>query len=112
MLAPMLSQKASRFTESVIRGMSIEARRHGAVNLGQGSPDFSAPAEIKEAAGRAIQADINQYAITWGAKPLGKRLRKTPPGTADWTRPRRDHRDLRLDRSDDVRNDGGDQPWR
>ena len=33
-------------------------------------PDFPAPAEIKDAACRAIQADINQYAITWGAKPL------------------------------------------
>ncbi len=70
MLAPLLSQKASRFTESVIRGMSIEARKYGAVNLAQGMPDFPAPAEIKDAACRAIQSDINQYAITWGAKPL------------------------------------------
>ena len=67
---PLLSQKASRFTESVIRGMSIEARRHGAINLAQGMPDFPAPAEIKDAACRAIQDDINQYAITWGATDL------------------------------------------
>ncbi|MDB5350733.1 MAG: aspartate/tyrosine/aromatic aminotransferase [Planctomycetota bacterium] len=70
MLGPLLSHKASRFTESVIRGMSIEARRYNAVNLAQGMPDFPAPAEIKDAACRAIQADINQYAITWGAAPL------------------------------------------
>ena len=70
MLAPLLSQKSSRFTESVIRGMSIEAAKHGAVNLAQGMPDFPAPAEIKAAACRAIEADINQYAITWGAKDL------------------------------------------
>ncbi len=70
MIAPLLSHKASRFTESVIRGMSIEARNYGAVNLAQGMPDFPAPAEIKDAACRAIQADINQYAITWGATPL------------------------------------------
>ena len=67
---PLLSHKASRFTESVIRGMSIEAARHGAVNLAQGMPDFPAPSEVKAAACRAIEADVNQYAITWGAKGL------------------------------------------
>ncbi len=66
----MLSAKAERFTESVIREMTRLAMRHGAVNLAQGFPDFPAPAEIKQAAQEAIAADINQYAITWGAKPL------------------------------------------
>jgi aminotransferase len=63
-----VSQKARRFTESVIREMTREAIKHGAVNLSQGFPDFPAPAEIKEAAMRAIDADVNQYAITWGAR--------------------------------------------
>lgn len=67
---PLLSLKASRFTESVIRGMSIEARKYQAVNLAQGMPDFPAPADLKAAACRAIEADINQYAITWGAADL------------------------------------------
>ncbi len=67
---PLLSHKAARFTESVIRGMSIEALRYGAVNLAQGMPDFPAPAELKAAACRAIEADINQYAVTWGARNL------------------------------------------
>src|ERR1700710_2175212 len=70
MRLPLLSEKSSRFTESVIRGMSIEAAKHGAVNLAQGMPDFPAPAEIKAAACRAIEADVNQYAITWGARGL------------------------------------------
>src|SRR3954467_2827739 len=70
MQAPLLSRKATRFTESVIRGMSVEARKHGAVNLAQGMPDFPASAEIKAAACRAIEADINQYAITWGSAGL------------------------------------------
>jgi aminotransferase len=70
MLPPLLSHKAARFTESVIRGMSVEAAKHRAVNLAQGMPDFPAPAELKAAACRAIEADINQYAITWGAKDL------------------------------------------
>ena len=64
------SQKASRFTESVIREMTRLANLHGAVNLSQGFPDFPAPAEVKEAAMRAVAADVNQYAITWGARSL------------------------------------------
>ena len=63
-----VSRKAGRFTESVIREMTREALRHGAVNLSQGFPDFPAPAEIKLAAAEAVAADINQYAVTWGAK--------------------------------------------
>ena len=66
----MLSAKAAQFTESVIREMTRLALKHGAVNLSQGFPDFAAPEEIKEAARKAISDDINQYAITWGAKPL------------------------------------------
>jgi aminotransferase len=70
MTRPRTSQKAARFTESVIREMTRLAHRHGAVNLSQGFPDFPAPASIKAAACDAIQSDINQYAVTWGAKPL------------------------------------------
>ena len=66
----LTSEKAERFTESVIREMTRQAMLHGAVNLAQGFPDFPAPEEIKRAAADAIHADINQYAITWGAKPL------------------------------------------
>ena len=65
-----LSDKVSHFTESVIREMTRQAMLYGAVNLAQGFPDFSAPAEIKQAAQQAVAADVNQYAITWGAKNL------------------------------------------
>jgi len=64
------SQKAARFTESVIREMTRLAHRHGAVNLSQGFPDFPAPAAIKQAAADAIFDDVNQYAVTWGAPAL------------------------------------------
>ena len=67
---PRTSQKASRFTESVIREMTRLAHRHNAVNLSQGFPDFPAPAALKQAASDAIFADINQYAVTWGAPAL------------------------------------------
>src|SRR5215213_8387805 len=63
-----VSQKAERFTESVIREMTREAMKHGAVNLSQGFPDFPAPGDVKRAAAEAIADDVNQYAITWGAK--------------------------------------------
>jgi len=70
MTRPRTSQKASRFTESVIREMTRLAMQHGAVNLSQGFPDFPAPEVLKRAACDAILGDINQYAVTWGAKPL------------------------------------------
>jgi aspartate/methionine/tyrosine aminotransferase len=65
-----LSDKVEHFTESVIREMTRQAMLYGAVNLAQGFPDFPAPAEIKQAAQQAVAADVNQYAITWGAKNL------------------------------------------
>jgi aspartate/methionine/tyrosine aminotransferase len=63
--------RASRthgIVESVIREMTRLALQHGAVNLAQGFPDFPAPEILKRAAAEAIAADVNQYAITWGAK--------------------------------------------
>jgi len=65
-----LSDRVGHFTESVIREMTRQAMLHGAVNLAQGFPNFPAPAEIKQAARQAIASDVNQYAITWGAKSL------------------------------------------
>ena len=70
MSRPRTSEKASRFTESVIREMTRLSQKHGAVNLSQGFPDFPAPDALKQAACEAILGDINQYAVTWGAKPL------------------------------------------
>lgn len=72
------SRKAAQFGESVIREMTrLYLARHErlgpgerAVNLAQGFPDFPAPAAMKDAACRAIQEDINQYAVTWGARSL------------------------------------------
>src|ERR1700685_4238131 len=65
-----LSDKVGHFTESVIRDMTRQAMLHNAVNLAQGFPDSPAPAEIKQAAQQAVAADVNQYAITRGAKNL------------------------------------------
>jgi aminotransferase len=64
------AERTVRVNESVIREMTRLALEHGAVNLAQGYPDFPAPEILKNAAADAIAGNINQYAITWGAKPL------------------------------------------
>jgi aspartate/methionine/tyrosine aminotransferase len=75
------ARRTHSFTESVIRGMTRLANEHGAINLAQGFPNFAAPEVLKEAAARAIRDDINQYAITWGAKRLRNALAAK---YADW----------------------------
>jgi aspartate/methionine/tyrosine aminotransferase len=64
------SKKATQFTESVIREMTRLAQEFDAVNLSQGFPDFATHQVLKDAACAAIQGDINQYPITWGAENL------------------------------------------
>jgi aspartate/methionine/tyrosine aminotransferase len=68
------ARRTHGFRESVIRGMTRLAREHRSINLAQGFPNFPAPELLKEAASRAIHADINQYAITWGAQRLRESL--------------------------------------
>ncbi len=79
---PHASARAECFVESVIREMTRVADAHGAINLAQGFPDFPAPEALKEAAVEALRADINQYAVTWGAPSLRGAL-------AEWLRRRR-----------------------
>ena len=71
------ARRTHGFRESVIRGMTRLAREHRSINLAQGFPNFPAPELLKEAAKRAIQDDINQYAITWGAQRLREALART-----------------------------------
>ena len=75
------ARRTHGFTESVIRGMTRLASAHGAINLAQGFPDFPAPEVLKDAAARAVHDDVNQYAITWGAKRLRDALARK---YADW----------------------------
>jgi aspartate/methionine/tyrosine aminotransferase len=83
---PPTSARAASFTESVIREMTRLALEHDAVNLAQGFPDFACPPELKQAAKAAIDADVNQYAITWGARrfrhAVAAKVAATYPG---WT---------------------------
>ena len=81
-----VSAKAGSFTESVIREMTRLCIQHDGINLAQGFPDFACPPELKAAAKDAIDADVNQYAITWGAKrfrdAIAEKTARTYPG---WT---------------------------
>jgi aspartate/methionine/tyrosine aminotransferase len=64
------ARRTSGFGTSIFTEISALAVAHGAVNLGQGFPDFPAPAFIKEAALRAIREDRNQYAPAAGLPRL------------------------------------------
>jgi len=68
------ARRTHGFRESVIRGMTRLAREFNSINLAQGFPNFPAPELLKDAACRAIQDDLNQYAITWGAQRLRQAL--------------------------------------
>ena len=65
-----LPQKHTAAGTTIFTVMSALAQEHNAINLSQGFPDFAAHQLIKDAACQAIQRDINQYPITWGAENL------------------------------------------
>jgi aspartate/methionine/tyrosine aminotransferase len=62
------------FGATVFAEFSALALQAGAVNLGQGFPNFAAPPFVKQAAQRAIEADLNQYARSAGHLPLVQQL--------------------------------------
>jgi len=66
----LTAARVGLFTESVIREMTRLNDLAGGVNLAQGFPDFAAPAELLDAAARALREGHNQYAITWGSPRL------------------------------------------
>ncbi len=71
------AEKIRGFGTSVFAEMSRLAVQHGAVNLGQGFPDFAGPDFVKEAAKTAIDADLNQYAVSHGAPRLRQAIAAT-----------------------------------
>lgn len=58
------------FGTTIFAAMSALAARTGAINLGQGFPDTDGPAEVLDAAVRAIRAGHNQYPPGRGIAPL------------------------------------------
>jgi aminotransferase len=81
---PDIADRVRDFTESAIRDMTRLSLEYGAINLGQGFPDFPAPDAIKDAACRAIMEDDNQYTVTWGTQAfreaIAAKTARTYPG--------------------------------
>jgi aspartate/methionine/tyrosine aminotransferase len=71
------SDRVRSFGTSVFTEMSRLARQHGAVNLGQGFPDFAGPEFVKDAAKIAIDADLNQYAVSYGTPRLREAIARS-----------------------------------
>lgn len=71
---PQIASRLSHFTESVIREMTRISDQYGAINLSQGFPDFDPPAELVNAAKRALDDGYHQYATTWGTKNIREAL--------------------------------------
>lgn len=61
-----IAQRVRTFGATVFAEFTALANATGAVNLGQGFPNFAAPDFVKEAAQTAIAADLNQYARSAG----------------------------------------------
>jgi aspartate/methionine/tyrosine aminotransferase len=79
-MAARPADRLKGFGTSIFTEISSLAVKHGAVNLGQGFPDFAAPDFVKEAALRHIREDRNQYALSWGIPRLRAAL------AANWLR--------------------------
>ena len=62
--------KLPKVGTTIFTVMSQLAAEHGAVNLGQGFPDFPVPQRLVDALGRAMQAGHNQYAPMTGIPAL------------------------------------------
>jgi N-succinyldiaminopimelate aminotransferase len=61
-----MAERVRDFGTSVFAEITMLAQEHGAVNLGQGFPDFDGPEAIRQAAQEAIGAGHNQYAVSHG----------------------------------------------
>lgn len=73
----MMARRVQGFGTTIFTEMTALANEHGAINLGQGFPDFAAPAFIKDAARAAVAADVNQYAPGRGQPRLRQAIAAT-----------------------------------
>jgi N-succinyldiaminopimelate aminotransferase len=71
---PRVRRALRPFGTSIFTEITALAVRTGAVNLGQGFPDFDAPDFVKEAAVRAIRDGHNQYARPYGVPALAEAI--------------------------------------
>lgn len=57
-----MAKRVAGFGTTIFSEINLLAREHGAVNLGQGAPDFDGPPEVLAAAVNALNSQLNQYA--------------------------------------------------
>lgn len=72
--APALRSRLPQVGTTIFSVMSALAQQHGAVNLGQGFPDFDADPRLIDAVARAMRAGHNQYAPMPGVAALREAL--------------------------------------
>lgn len=73
---PKLSDKVDRFSESMIRQMTILSNKYNAINLAQGFPEFDPPKKLIEALEKAAKEGPHQYSPSWGAENLRQAIAK------------------------------------
>ena len=71
---PYLTSRLQGFGTTIFTEMTGLAQAHGAVNLGQGFPDFEGPSQIRDAAIAAIMAGHNQYCRSFGILELSRAI--------------------------------------
>lgn len=70
-MAEQLARRLQGFDQPTVwHEFTPLANQHAAVNLGQGFPDWAAEPFVKDAAKRALDADLNQYARPQGHRRL------------------------------------------
>lgn len=68
------AKRIAGFQDSIFGVISGLAREHGAVNLGQGFPDFDGPEWLKEVAHQKMREGHNQYAPFQGTANLRREI--------------------------------------
>jgi N-succinyldiaminopimelate aminotransferase len=69
-----VAPRINEFQDSIFGVISRLARENGAVNLGQGFPDFDGPEFLKKIAGQKIHEGYNQYAPFHGTQNLREEI--------------------------------------
>src|SRR3546814_12886157 len=73
-----IETKLPKVGTTIFTVMSQLAAEHGAVNLGQGFPDFSVPGRLVDELDRAMRDGHNQYAPMTGIPPLRNAITTKP----------------------------------
>ncbi len=71
-----MASRVAKMQPTIFTSMTELAIKHGAVNLGQGFPDFDPPDFIRDAALEALRGPYHQYAPASGQAELRQAIAK------------------------------------